>query len=381
MKILFCSSTYLSEKLGASKAIIELAEELGQLGWECKLISPIDLVTEKIGNVYEKYAPALREYLHKYADQFDVIDYDHAYLPYDRTEFHPGTLFVARSVLLAHHFNHIRIPVERRLKPLIHSLVFGINVKRKQRRVLDRAHKTLSEADLINVANFDDKARLLEWSIPNDKIIVLPYGISGARRPLFDAVPSDPPPKPKVAFVGTLDSRKGIRDFPSIVNRIIESVPDASFRLLGTGGSEEGILSRFQKGLQGRLEVIPVYDPEKLPDLLSPCSVGIFPSYVEGFGFGVLEMLAASIPVISYNSPGPPMMLPFEWMVPCGDAMAMSTKVIELLVDHRRLIHARAEAKHRSESFNWQTIAQQTSKIYIERWQQRHAGYSVEAFV
>jgi glycosyltransferase involved in cell wall biosynthesis len=126
------------------------------------------------------------------------------------------------------------------------------------------------------------------------------------------------------------------------------------------------------------LEVIPKYDPDKLPALLSSCSVGIFPSYIESFGFGVLEMLAASIPVIAYNSPGPPMMLPPNWLVPRGDAKAMSVKVVDLLLDDRRLVQARTEAKRRSKEFCWKTIARQTSEIYFQRWQRKQAGYPVE---
>jgi glycosyltransferase involved in cell wall biosynthesis len=162
------------------------------------------------------------------------------------------------------------------------------------------------------------------------------------------------------------------------VKHIIKSVPDVSFRLLGTVRSEDDVLAFFQQEDRGRLEIIPQYNPDKLPGLLAPCSVGIFPSYIEGFGFGVLEMLAASIPVIAYNSPGPPMMLPPDWLVPRGDTRAMSARVVDLLLDNRRLIQARAEAKRRSEEFCWKTIARQTSEIYFQRWQKKQAGYPVE---
>ncbi len=378
MKILFCSSTHLSKELGASKAIIELAEELEQLGWQCKLVSPEDILTKSNENLQENYAHALRAYLHKHACQYDVIDYDHNYLPYSRSEFHQGTLLVARSALLAHHFASIRIPVEQHLKSIAHFLVFGLNIKRKQRQAIRRAHKTVSEADLINVPNSDDKTRLLEWGVPEEKIIVLPLGMTTAQRNLFNAVPGGRPSKPMVAFVGTFDNRKGSRDFPGIVKRIIESVPNVSFRLLGTVRSEADVLANFPKEHRGRLEIIPNYRPDRLPELLSDCSVGIFPSYIEGFGFGVLEMLAASIPVISYNSPGPPMMLPPDWLVTCGDVKAMSVKVIELLLDNRQLMHARAEAKRRSNEFCWKTIARQTSDIYSQRWQQKQAGCHLE---
>jgi glycosyltransferase involved in cell wall biosynthesis len=256
--------------------------------------------------------------------------------------------------------------------------VFGLNIKRTRRQAIHRAHNTIIQSDLINVPNHDDKTRLLEWGVPEDKIVVLPLGIATTKRVLFNSVSSEPPAKPKVAFVGTFDGRKGAGDFPAIVKHIIKSVPDVSFRLLGTVRSEDDVLAFFQQEDRRRLEIIPQYHPDKLPELLAPCSVGIFPSYLEAFGFGVLEMLAASIPVIAYNSPGPPMMLPPDWLVPRGDTRAMSARVVDLLLDNRRLIQARAEAKRRSEEFCWKTIARQTSEIYFQRWQKKQAGCPVE---
>ena len=149
----------------------------------------------------------------------------------------------------------------------------------------------------------------------------------------------------------------------------MQSVPGVTFRLLGTRKSEADVLGCFPRALRGCIEVIPHYSADELPELLASCSAGVFPSYVEGFGLGVLEMLAASIPVIAYNAPGPPMMLPPDSLVNCGDVTALTNKVIELLRDGDALSTARTWARQRSEDFCWERIAQQTSKIYLERWQ------------
>ena len=75
-------------------------------------------------------------------------------------------------------------------------------------------------------------------------------------------------------------------------------------------------MNYFPKKLRGYIEVIPQFHPDELPILLSSCSLGIFPSYLEGFAFGVLEMLAAALPVIAYDTPGAPMMVPEQYLVP-----------------------------------------------------------------
>ena len=77
-------------------------------------------------------------------------------------------------------------------------------------------------------------------------------------------------------------------------------------------------------------------------------------------------MLAASIPVIVYNCPGPGMMLPEEYLVPRGDIKSMSNKVITLLKDKQRLYVARKWAKKRSQDFCWEDIAKKTSDTYLK---------------
>lgn len=376
MKILFCSPTAITNKLGTPKILIELTEELEKLGWNCKIIGPSDIVESQNLKKYSRleYAQKLRQYLHKYAVEYDVVDYDHEHLPYPRTDFNNHTLFVARSSLLIHHFKNIKIPHTKKIKSRIRSLVLGKFDEVQARERLRRAQKTVEEADLVNVLNEDDKQELIKTGISDNKIVVFPNAISQERRALFNAVSSVPPLEPKVAFVGTFDNRKGAYDFPVIIQHIINAVPKVNFCLMGTYGlyqTVQEVLTFFPKNLVSCIDVIPKFYPNELPELLSSCSVGIFPSYVEGFPFGVLEMLAASVPVIAYNSPGSPMMLPPEYLVFPGDTTTMSKKVINLLTDTSKLATTRIWAKNQSQQFCWQKVAKQTSQIYLEHWRKK----------
>ncbi|WP_016951921.1 glycosyltransferase family 4 protein [Anabaena sp. PCC 7108] len=370
MKILFCSPIVPSKELGMSKVLIELIEELQELGWLCKLLSPTDICPDILsytGIKYQQiYSQSLKNYLHEYASEYDVIDYDHVYLPYSRDEFINSTLFVARSVLLVHHYETLTIPIPNNLKGKIANLIKRASRKAQVQNWIRDATLTIREADLVNVSNDDDKTELIRRGIPADKISVIPYGISQSRRLLFDNISSLSPVKPTVAFIGTFDPRKGSNDFPKIVQYISEVIPNVKFRLMGGRyKTEKEVLGHFHQRLRNKIEVISNFDSEELPKLLATCSVGIFPSYLEGFGFGVLEMLAASIPVIAYDVPGPPMMLPPEYLVPRGDIKGMSDKVINLLHNQEKLQVARLWAKQQSQKFSWQHIAQITSETYL----------------
>jgi glycosyltransferase involved in cell wall biosynthesis len=367
MRILFCSPIELSEELGASKVLIELAEEMEQVGWQCTLVSPREISSGLNGS--EDYCEQLRRYLIKHADDYDVVEYEHGHLPYPRSDFATGTLFVARSVLLGHHFCKIAIPGDTSIKGRVRSLLFGRNEEARIRLRTERADVTVREADLVNVLNLDDRAELVSCGIPEEKIVVIPNGIGRSRRTLFDAVSSAPPVEPVVVFVGTFDQRKGASDFPLIVGEVSRAVPHVRFRLLGTFRDQDLVKKQFPRNLRSRIDVLPHFPAEALPELLSTCSVGVFPSYLEGFGLGILEMLAASIPVIAYNCPGPPVMLPTDYLVMPGDWSGMSAKVIDLLNDVDRLARARCWAKQRSQQFRWEGIAHTTSELYIKHWQ------------
>jgi glycosyltransferase involved in cell wall biosynthesis len=362
LRILFCSQTSLSRERGGSKVVIELAEEMRRLGWTCELVSPDDLAPD-----------TLHSYLRGHAGAFDVVDYDHNHLPYPRTSFPQRCLFVARSVLLAHHFARIPVPPPPGLKSGLRSLLLQRREDAQRRIRIARAHITVVEADLVNVANSDDKSELVRCGVSADKIVVIPYGIGRDRRALFDAVSAAAPASPLIGFIGTFEGRKGATDMPAIVRSVCEAISEARFRLMGTLMDGDRILRAMPRRLRSRIEVYSRYAPEDLPMLLAPCSVGIFPSYIEAFGFGVLEMLAACVPVVAYDSPGPSMMLPPEWLVPRGDVSAMSSLVVGLLRDQHKLQHARREARELSRAFDWPSIAQTTAETYQTHWKRRNA--------
>ena len=190
----------------------------------------------------------------------------------------------------------------------------------------------------------------------------------------FATVPDGLPDRPVVGFVGTFDPRKGMCEFPDLVDRVVRQVPGVTFRLLGTAGlvrDADGVRRYFPRRLWPRLEIYPRYDPNELPGLLAGVSVGVFPSRVEGFAYGVLEMLAAAIPVIAYDAPGANVLLTPEFLVQVGDTTTLASRVIGLFADPAGLQFARGWARNRALEFNWERIGEQTARAYEDRLAQR----------
>jgi glycosyltransferase involved in cell wall biosynthesis len=155
--------------------------------------------------------------------------------------------------------------------------------------------------------------------------------------------------------------------FSELVERIVEKIPEARFKLLGTAGMVPGaaeVLAHFPRRRHPRIEVVPRYEPDRLPMLLADCWVGVFPSLLEGFGYGVLEMMAAAVPVVAYDVTGPSEIVEPEQLVPIRDIGSMAERVVALLSDRDALAAARRSARVRSRDFVWEEIAAQMCADY-----------------
>jgi glycosyltransferase involved in cell wall biosynthesis len=102
-------------------------------------------------------------------------------------------------------------------------------------------------------------------------------------------------------------------------------------------------------------------------------TVGAFPGYLEGFGFGVLEKLAAALPTVTYAAPGPREMIGRQvnpTMVPPGDAAGFADLLVELLtLPPERYAERSAESARVAARFAWKEIAGATCAAYHERWE------------
>jgi len=360
----------LDARLGIGKHWLELAESFRGLGWEPHAVGPDQIAGGQTRVTPETFPPLLRDFLRRNAAGYDVVEYDHAYLPFPRSNFPPGPLFVARCMLLAHHFMTIRLPPIPGIGPgLKHVLTAGWRRRRVQ-RIVGQTDATVRHADLTVVSNDRDADALVNNGADRNRIAILPLGLTPLRLNQFAAVRDAVPDEPVVGFVGTFDPRKGMREFPTLVDRVSRAVSGVTFRLLGTAGlvpDAEGVLRHFPWRLRPLIDVRPRYNPEELPGLLSGVSVGVFPSRIESFGYGVLEMLAAAVPVIAYDAPGPHAMLPGDFRVEVGDHAAMAAKVAGLLTDPVRLCAARQWARARAGEFRWEEIAARTADAYVCR--------------
>jgi glycosyltransferase involved in cell wall biosynthesis len=369
MKALLCTCTPVSPRLGASKVFLEAAHGYRLLGWQCTVVGPEEIAAPAVPGDLRDGPLALRDYLRRRAGEFDVVEYEHHQLPFPRATFAARPLLVARSVLLVHLQLRAGYLAPPTLRGKLGKLLKQRAWRARMQALVNQADVTLREADVVQVCNTDEREILIAAGHAEDKIVLKPFGLFRDRFAALEPA-TEPRLEPVILFIGTFDPRKGMAEFPSLVRTVLRAHPRARFRLLGTRGlvpDAAGVLRCFPRAVRQRLDVIPAFEPEQLPNLLATAAVGVFPSHCEGFPFAVLEQLAAGIPVFAYDAPGPPMMLTREYLVRRGDGVELGRRVSALLASREKLAAAQRWARARAAEFTWERSVQETVDLYRQR--------------
>ncbi len=368
MKILLCCHLELSLKLGGAKVYLEAAKSYEKLGHEIKIIGYNEIVPKELHNLseeekIEKFPNYLKSYIEHTKNYFDIIEYEYLFLPFERSEINTKSILVARSVLLIHHLEMINFPIFRRFKSYI-SYIFKKN-KRKNiiLQKIEIANNTLRNADLITVPNDRDKSILIEHKHPESKIVIAPYGLLDTNKEKFHPRENSK----EITFIGTFDNRKGAVEFPLILKNILKKHPTAKLNLLGTSAmfpDKESVLNYFPRDLRGSINVVTRFDPKELIELIDNSYIGIFPSYLESFGFGALELMSHGIPVIAFDCPGPHMFIPKDLLCKTGDVDSIVRIALTLLDDKNLRDNKSEEVFNIAKKYDWETSSKKALDFY-----------------
>ncbi len=234
-------------------------------------------------------------------------------------------------------FTQIRMPgLCRRLgADLVHSLQFVVPMRAPCRKVVtvhDLAWKyhagilqtsrrlyydlmvprSLAAADAI-VTNSESTAADVRKFLPAvaDRVHTTPFGTPSWVWPLeaADRNSAAGPEEPYFLFVGTLEPRKNLERLLAAYEMFVAASLEQGrgereiprLWLAGAKGWNDGPLRRAIRKLlaTGRLRLLDYCPPDKLWGLYRDAAGLVFPSLHEGFGFPILEAMAAGCPVLT----------------------------------------------------------------------------------
>ncbi|MCX7806343.1 MAG: glycosyltransferase family 4 protein, partial [Planctomycetota bacterium] len=229
-------------------------------------------------------------------------------------------------------------------------------------------------ARLIAVSQVIRENLVNDIKIPKDRIRLIPIGIDTSR--FRRHVPRESG-DPVVAAVGSLTKRKAFEYFIEAARILADSDVKAGFLLAGEG-PEERRLRRLASRL-GLDRCLTFYThPIDSAAVLAEADVVVHPSLQEGSGIGVLEALAAGVPVVAAGVGGVYDVLKdgeTGYIVPAGDARAIAEKVGVLLRDGQ--LRARMGEAGRAlveRDFTVNRMAADTVEVYTEAVKEPASG-------
>ncbi|WP_283759732.1 glycosyltransferase family 4 protein [Roseofilum casamattae] len=372
-----------NRNLGGPRVQLELADEFRKMGHKVEKFDINDAFPNARNSRLSEFtrpsfSSKAKEFVLANGDRFDIIDAHQGNLPFTKAELNFKGLLVSRSVglyaLCEEYFEY-----EQKKWPQVKKGNPLANMVRSWRKEKERPYylRSLETCDLINLPNQDEKIYVQKHWGMGDRSAVFPFGLSEKRQQAFTQAVQPAGTRlarKEVAFIGYWMQRKGSRDWPEILHRTKAKIPDVKFKFLGTGLSPEEVLRDLNLPACDWIEIIPNYDSEELPSLLSGATVGAFPSYMEGFGFAILEKIACALPTVAYDIPGPREMLKpidFPLMVPAGDVNSFVDKLVEILtLPEAKYEQLSQQCLAFSREFSWPKIAMDQIQIYSQYYTQ-----------
>lgn len=223
---------------------------------------------------------------------------------------------------------------------------------------------------LIAVSNTTRRDAIEQWGIDEDKIETIPSGVSDA----FFSVRAEQVmavrqalciQKPYLLFVGTIEPRKNLgRLLDAWLMLKADLRREFELLIAGPMGWAPDIARRLDVGVEGVRRLGYVAE-EQLPALTAGALVFVFPSLYEGFGFPVVQAMAAGVAVITSNVSALPEIT--------GDAAylvdPLSTGDIARAID--RLLGSEslreglgARGKERAQIYRWERCARRSLAFF-----------------
>ncbi len=227
--------------------------------------------------------------------------------------------------------------------------------------------------DAIISVNEPDRARLIRWGIPPDKVVTIPNGIDlsafdgpvdvGSMR---DALGLDQD-GPLVMQVARLSAQKDPLAFVEGAAYVVRGRPDAQFALVGEGPLREAVAARIRAlDLEKRVHLLGWQD--EAFRLMAAADVVTLTSRWEGTPYTLLEAMAWSRPVVATAVNGCTEIVEdgaTGFLVPAGDPTAWAKRVSNLLSDPIMAAAMGQQARERvEERYSLQEMVAHIESLY-----------------
>lgn len=180
------------------------------------------------------------------------------------------------------------------------------------------------------------------YGAPVEKVVLIPHGIDLKPFELFAGRNQGQDTTLRLAYLGTLGRHKGILHIPDILGKLDTMQIPYYLSVAGSGIDRQAMESRVKEAInQGRVSFLGTIPRERVPEFLGQADILLFPSHNEGFGFVLIEAMAAGCVPVASRIRGVTGFIVEDGktgiLCPVGDAGAFADAIIGLHEDRARL--------------------------------------------
>lgn len=170
-----------------------------------------------------------------------------------------------------------------------------------------------------------------------------------------------------VIFIGRLLFNKGPQILINSAKIVVKKLPDVKFLIVGEGPMRPELERMvIENGLSDHITFFGRL--EDIRDIMAKANVYVRPSLLDGMPLGILEAMAAGLPVIATNIAGTPEVIEHRktgHLIKAGDAEDLAVAITEMLSNPG---YATTLAKNGLElvksKFDWNTVAKSYETYY-----------------
>lgn len=215
-------------------------------------------------------------------------------------------------------------------------------------------------ADAIAVASHYTAKTLTENGVPENKITVIPYGISTDK--FVKKTGRTQRRGIKAIFIGSMVQRKGL----SYLLEAMHLLDDKSIELVicGRGFSDEKLLEKFT---HPQITIKKDLSHGNLLQEMHNSDVFVFPTLCEGFAHVILEAMASGLPVITTDRCcGPDIIEEGKqgFIIPANNSIVIADKLQWAASNKNALYQMGQAAAGRAEEFTWQSFRDKINLFY-----------------
>ncbi|HTC86783.1 MAG TPA: glycosyltransferase family 1 protein [Bryobacteraceae bacterium] len=227
---------------------------------------------------------------------------------------------------------------------------------------------------VLTVSEFSKKAILDAYKLPDDKVVVLPNGVSSvfhpvaretAKRSMRTALPA----APFILTVGDLQPRKNHLGLIAAFEDLLRAHPQLPHHLFIVGKETwyaPTVNAAAKKSeAADRIHFTGFVDDEELRRLYGACDLFVYPSFYEGFGLPILEAMACGRAVACSNTSAMPEVADSAALLfdPCSKRELVFA-MRDLLLNPELRQRMERLGVQRAGMFSWASSAAKTLDLY-----------------